>query len=84
MANINTLQIRPNAQSPWTPIPVIIRSGEGSDVGFDEIDTTTLKIQNRVLSVNTTDVVEAGNNQPITSTGVQTVVGNIETLLSLI
>lgn len=47
-----------------------------------EIDTNTLKIVDNVLSVNTTNSVAAGNSQPITSAGVHTEVGNINTLLA--
>lgn len=43
-----------------------------------------LKVEKGVLSVNTTDVVEANNQLPITSAAVHTTVGNIEVLLKTI
>lgn len=55
-------------------------TGTGGGVDFETGDT--LELENGVLSVNTTDAVEAGNNLPITSAGVFATVGNIEMLLS--
>lgn len=51
-----------------------------SDIKTDE----TLKMENGVLSVNTTDAVEKDSALPITSAGVYTTVGNIEALLNTI
>ena len=44
----------------------------------------TLKLEDGVLSVNTTNEVATDNTQPITSAGVATTVGNIEILLATI
>lgn len=44
----------------------------------------TLTLENGVLRVNTTNVVEANNMKPITSAAVHTTVGNIEVLLKTI
>lgn len=59
---------------------------------FDAITTgggafttdATLKLENGVLSVNTTDEVAQDNTLPITSAGVAVTVGNIEVLLATI
>lgn len=45
---------------------------------------STLKFEDGILSVNTTDVMEKDNTLPITSAGVYTTVGNIEALLNTI
>lgn len=55
-----------------------------TDKPFDSIDNDTLIVRDGVLSVNTTDVVEPDNTKPITSSSVHVIVGNIDTLLSLI
>lgn len=44
----------------------------------------TLKLENGILSVNTTDQMEKDNTLPITSAGVYATVGNIEALLKTI
>lgn len=44
----------------------------------------TLKLENGILSVNTTDKMEQDNTLPITSAGVYATVGNIEALLKTI
>lgn len=44
----------------------------------------TLKLENGVLAVNTTDEVSQDNTLPITSAGVAVTVGNIEILLTTI
>jgi hypothetical protein len=49
-----------------------------------EVDGTTLKLENNILSVNTTNAMEQDNTQPITSAGVYATVGNIEALLQTI
>lgn len=43
-----------------------------------------LKISGGVLSVDTSDTVEADNTKPVTSGAVQVVVGNIDVLLGTI
>ena len=43
-----------------------------------------IKIENNVISVITTDVIEEDNTKPITSGAVQVAVGNIDALLKLI
>lgn len=59
--------------------------GEGGGGGIDFTTDETLTLdENNVLRVNTTDVVAADNTLPITSAGVQTVVGNINALLETI
>lgn len=44
----------------------------------------TLIVRDGILGVNTTDVAEEDNTQPITSAGVHTVVGNIGAILDTI
>ncbi len=56
--------------------------GDGPLMGFTVDETLTFV--DGVLSVNTTDVVEEDNTLPITSAGVQVVVGNINALLKTI
>ena len=51
---------------------------------FDAIDNDTLKVENNVLKVNTVDEANPDYTQPITSRGVNTIVGNIQALLELI
>ncbi len=51
---------------------------------FDSISGDTLIVTNGVLSVRTTDDAIEGSMLPITSSGVNTIVGNIDALLSLI
>lgn len=55
----------------------------GGNVDF-EVDNKTLKLENGVLSVNTTNDMEQDNTLPITSAGVFATVGNIEALLKTI
>ena len=55
-----------------------------SDKPFESIDTTTLKVEDGVLMVNTTDEMAEGDPRPMTSEGVYTVVGGIEALLEVI
>ena len=52
--------------------------------GVDFKTDSTLKLENGVLSVNTTDQMEQDNTLPITSAGVYATVGNIEALLKTI
>lgn len=54
--------------------------GGGMNFSIDE----TLSLQDGVLSVNTTDIMDKDNTLPITSAGVYTTVGNIEALLKTI
>lgn len=49
---------------------------------FSSIDSTTLKVESNALKVNTTDNAEQDNTKPITSSGVYTLLGNINVLLS--
>lgn len=51
---------------------------------FSTIDTNTLKVENNILKVFTTNNAEGDNTKPITSAGVHTIVGNINALLELI
>lgn len=53
---------------------------DGIEIQVDE----TLRLENGVLSVNTTDLMEQDNTLPITSAGVYATVGNIEALLKTI
>jgi hypothetical protein len=55
-------------------------SGQNADFQIGE----TLKLENGILSVNTTGNVEQDNTLPITSAGVFATVGNIEALLKTI
>lgn len=60
----------------WKPVTT------GGGVNF-EVDRT-LKLEDGVLSVNTTNDMEKDNTLPITSAGVYATVGNIEALLKTI
>lgn len=53
------------------------------DLPFTVDNTLTLS-EDKVLRVNTTDVIEADNTLPITSASVHTSIGNIEVLLRTI
>ena len=57
-------------------------SGPGGGVDFKTGET--LKLENGILSVNTTNDMERDNTLPITSAGVFATVGNIEALLETI
>jgi hypothetical protein len=59
-------------------------AGNGSGGNGDFQVGETLKLENGILSVNTTDNVEQDNTLPITSAGVFATVGNIEALLKTI
>jgi hypothetical protein len=63
----------------WVPIAGM---GTGTNVGLQTDET--LKLENGILSVNTTDDMEQDNTLPITSAGVFATVGNIEALLKTI
>lgn len=67
--------VYPNGVSSWREI---------EDKPFDYIDNNTLIVEDNTLKVNTTDDAESDNTLPITSSGVYTIVGNIDALLSLI
>jgi hypothetical protein len=54
----------------------------GGNVDFKVVHT--LKLEDGILSVNTTDQMEQDNTLPITSAGVFATVGNIEALLKTI
>jgi hypothetical protein len=54
------------------------------DTGVDFETDATLKLENGILSVNTTNDMEEDNTLPITSAGVFATVGNIEALLKTI
>lgn len=56
------------------------RPSVGGDIKTDD----TLKLENGILSVNTTDKMEQDNTRPITAAGVYATVGNIEALLKTI
>jgi hypothetical protein len=56
--------------------------GSGGNFALDT--DATLKVEDGVLSVNTTNKMEQNNMLPITSAGVFTVVGNIEALLKTV
>ena len=51
---------------------------------FESLDEQMFDVENGVLSINVTDDAVEGSMLPITSSGVNTIVGNINTLLSLI
>ena len=55
-----------------------------TDKPFESIDTNTLKVENGVMRVHTTDDAEEDNTKPITSSGVYVIVGNIDALLTQI
>lgn len=54
------------------------------DKPFASVDGNSLTTENGVLKVNVTDDAEADNTQPISSSGVNMIVGNINALLSQI
>lgn len=54
------------------------------DKPFASVDSNSLTTENGVLKVNVTDDAEADNTQPISSSGVNMLVGNINVLLSQI
>lgn len=51
---------------------------------FSSVSPDSFEVTNGVLSVKVTDDAVAGSTLPITSSGVNTIVGNIDALLSLI
>lgn len=59
---------------------VVIIGGSGGSFTTD----ATLKLEDGILSVNTTNEMEQDNTLPITSAGVYATVGNIEALLKTI
>lgn len=73
--------------TPSTTQQVLPTRGKvmADDVMVLELETDeTLKLENGILSVNTTNDMEQDNTLPITSAGVYTAVGNIEVLLKTI
>ena len=73
--------------TPSTTKQVLPTRGKvmADDVMVLELETDeTLKLENGILSVNTTNDMEQDNTLPITSAGVYTAVGNIEVLLKTI
>ena len=67
-----------NSNSDYVLRPATAQTLGGIKVGDN------LKISGGVLSVDTTDTVEADNTKPVTSGAVQVVVGNIDVLLGTI
>ena len=68
-------------------IPSFVGSANWNEIAdkpFSILDENTLFVENNILKVNTTDDAEADNTRPITSSGVNTIVGNINALLSTI
>lgn len=63
-------------------VDIEVSGGEGGGTQFETDET--LRLENGVLSVNTTDQVEEDNTLPITSAGVYAIVGNVEELLKTI
>lgn len=66
------------------PVTVELPAGQGSGGNVDFQVGETLKLENGILSVNTTNDMEQDNTLPITSAGVFATVGNIEALLKTI
>lgn len=61
------------------------KDGDGSsDIIYKDDIGSGLKISNGKLCVDTTEEAAADNSKPITSSGVHTVVGNINALLATI
>lgn len=69
-----------NGQTPDENGNVEVTVSNGVDFETDD----TLKLENGILSVNTTNDMEQDNTRPITSAGVYATVGNIEALLKTI
>lgn len=66
------------------PVTVELPVGQDSGGNVDFKVGETLKLENGILSVNTTNNMEQDNTLPITSAGVFATVGNIEALLKTI
>lgn len=62
----------------------IPRGRDGGGTAEIKVDGKTIVQEDGVLRVNTTDKVETDNTQPITSAGVQMIVGNINAILETI
>lgn len=86
--NVEFSELKQSFESGFAP-------AQSFDMGFGEINDVsggnislrtdeTLILRDGLLSVNTTDVVEANNTLPVTSAAVQTTVGNINALLETI
>lgn len=91
----NARNISTNAQNIATNAQNIATNAENIETLESKIETLesnstqyepgeNIAIDNNVISVITTDVVEADNTKPITSGAVYTVVGNIDVLLNTI
>lgn len=67
------------------PLQVLVKS-DWTDVENKPFQTvgSNLKVVDGALAVDTTDTVEEDNTKPITSSGVNVVVGNIDVLLQTI
>ena len=79
MANFNvSFSTAPNFKPGFGTVQEVNKGG----VAFQTDET--LKLENGILSVNTTDLMEQDNTLPITSAGVYATVGNIEALLKTI
>ena len=84
----NTIQFTFEPSNPDMPpvqpvtITIPVSGDSGGNVDF-KVDHT-LKLEDGILSVNTTDQMEQDNTLPITSAGVYAIVGNIEALLKTI
>lgn len=70
------------ADMPTIKPAVIKIPSSGGKVDFETDET--LKLENGILAVNTTNNMEQDNTLPITSAGVFAVVGNIEALLKTV
>lgn len=82
-----TVRMEEDADGNRVIVYGIPRGRDGTDGGGGGINFTTdetLVLESGILRVNTTDKVEADNTLPITSAGVNTVVGNINALLETI
>lgn len=58
-----------------------VSSIEDGSVENVPIDNDTIVLKNGLLAVNTVNIAEADNSKPISSAGVQMIVGNIDVLL---
>lgn len=87
------LKVRGGKDKPWTNIPAIGSSGGGTayvpiaskeSPGIVAVGENLKISETGALSVDTTDVAEEDNTKPITSSGVNTIVGNIGAILETI
>lgn len=61
-----------------------VKHGKTHSTGINFETGNALELINGILNVKTTDVAEADNTLPITSSGVHTIVGNIGAILDTI